>query len=117
MPSPRRRFLTSLSAVPLLPGALVRSQATPSPRPPESSPSPAPTETDRVAEALTEVVKRRYGAHLEATDSEDIQKGIVSNLKGADRVRSSRTLGNADEPVTAFQARPPGTEPKEKRKW
>ena len=70
-----------------------------------------------MAEALTEVVKRRYGAQLEAADLDEIQKGMVSNLKGADRVRTSRTLGNADGPVTVFEARPPGTAPKEKRKW
>ena len=70
-----------------------------------------------MAEALTEVVKRRYGAQLEATDLDEVQKGIVSNLKGADRLRTSRTLGNAGRPVTVFEARPPGTTPKEKRKW
>ncbi len=115
MSSPRRRFLTALSAVPLLPAALVRPQtATPLAG---ATPAPAPTETDRVAEALTEVVKRRYGSQLDPADLDEIQKSIVSNLKGADRVRSARRLGNADEPVTVFAARPPGTAPKEKRKW
>lgn len=113
MSSPRRRFLRSLSAVPLLPTTLVGPQPVAPPRP---SPSPETTETDRVAEALTEAVKRRYGSQLEAADLEEIQKGIVSNLKAADRLRNHMKLSNADEPVTVFEARPRATRPQKRRK-
>lgn len=96
MSSPRRLFLGTLAGVPLLPAALRAAQVPP--------PSPAPTEVDRMAEALAEVVKRRYGP--DPADLEEIRKGIVSNLRSADRIRGARKLGNGDEPVTIFEARP-----------
>lgn len=103
MSTPRRRFLKSLAAAPLLPRALVEPQRAPSPAP---SPSPSPV-PGPVAEALAEVVKRRYGSHLQAADLEDIQKGIEDNLQAAERLKKGMKLGNADEPVTLFRARPP----------
>jgi len=52
-------------------------------------------------------LSRRYGSQLQAADLEEIKKGIEDNLQAAERLRKSLKLGNADEPVTLFQARPP----------
>lgn len=96
MPNPRRRFLGSLLAAPVLPAAFAGSQAPP--------PSPPPTDADRMAEALAAVVERRYG--IGGDDLAEIRKGIAANLRNADRLRAARKLGNGDEPVTVFEARP-----------
>ena len=119
MATQRRSFLKSLAAAPLLPRALVSAQAAPSPTagpspavslpppPPPPSPSPA-TAPGPVAEALGQVVQRRYGSQLEAADLEEIKKGIEDNLQAADKLKKALKLTNADEPVNLFQAVPPG---------
>ena len=100
----RRTFLASLAAAPLLPAALV--QVAPNP-PGQPSPSPSPSdEPGPMALALAEAARVRFGAHLEAGDQAEIAKGIHANLQAADRLRAV-PLTNADEPVTAFAARPP----------
>jgi hypothetical protein len=107
MPTPRRGFLKSLAAVPLLPAAATAQTPTPSATPtPAASPSPAPP--GPVAEALTRVVEQRYGAQLDADALREIAKGIDDSLQGADRLRKAMKLTNADEPVTTFRARPSG---------
>jgi hypothetical protein len=108
----RRAFLGTLAGAPLLPVAFVGPQTAPSPGP---SPSPTPTEADRVADALTEAVKARWGSHLDAAALEEVRKGIASNLRAADRIRSARRLGNSDEPVTLFEARPRAAQQARKR--
>jgi hypothetical protein len=102
--STRRRFLASLAAAPLLP-----AQAT-SPPSPSSSPAPSPATPGPVAEALAAVVRHRYGSQLDAADVEEIKKTIGESLEAAGKLKKLR-LGNADEPVTRFEARPPGTAP------
>src|SRR5688500_1187192 len=106
----RRRFLKALAAAPLLPGAFLPAQAPPpiSPAvPAPAAPTPAATPAPGpAAQALGQVVRHRYGAQLEAADLEEIDRGIESNLQAADRLKAAIKLGNADEPVTAFEARP-----------
>src|SRR5258708_897745 len=101
MTTPRRRFLGSLAAVPLAPAALALPQAAP----PPPAPSPSPVTPTPMAEALAEVARRRYGAHFESGDSEAVLKLVAENLKAAERLQAHK-LGNADEPVTVFTARP-----------
>ncbi|HXB53536.1 MAG TPA: hypothetical protein VN461_02070 [Vicinamibacteria bacterium] len=101
MTTPRRRFLGTLAAVPLAPGALALPQTTP----PPAAASPSPSPPSPVAEALAEVARRRYGAHFDSGDSEAVLKLVAENLKAAERLQARR-LGNADEPVTVFAARP-----------
>jgi hypothetical protein len=110
--STRRRFLRSLAAAPLLPGALAAQTPSPSPTPsPTPRPAPAPSGApDPVAEALGELVRHRYGNQLDAEALVEIRKGIEANLKAAERLRAVK-LGNADEPVTVFAARPPSAPP------
>jgi hypothetical protein len=97
----RRHFLRTLAAAPLLPALGDAPAATP-------SPTPAPRAVDASARLLAQVIEQRYGAQLEAGDLDVITKGIGDALDGAARLRALR-LGNADEPVTLFHARPPGS--------
>jgi hypothetical protein len=101
MTTPRRRFLGTLAAVPLAPAAL----ALPQTGPPPAAPSPSPPVPSPVAEALAEVARRRYGAHFASGDAEAVQRLVAENLKAAERLQAQK-LGNADEPVTVFAARP-----------
>ncbi|MFI5006667.1 MAG: hypothetical protein ACHQKZ_04475 [Solirubrobacterales bacterium] len=102
----RRRFLSGLVAAPLVVAAEARSapQAPSQPATPAAPPAVPPA--DPVADALAEVVKRRYGAQLEAADLEAIRKSLGEARQNAERMRTAVALGNADEPVTVFEARP-----------
>ena len=109
---PRRGFLKALAAAPFVPAALVatRSPAAPqaaAPPPPVAAPPPpGATAPGPAAQALGQVVRHRYGSQLEADDLAEIDKAIEGNLQAADRLKSAVALGNADEPVTIFEARP-----------
>ena len=108
MTTPRRGFLKSLAAVPLAPAAIA-PQAVPAPAPappPVAAPAP-PTGHEAVAEALAEAVKREFGAHLDGAEIDAVKKELTRNLESAARLRQAARLGNADEPVSRFEARPP----------
>ena len=114
---PRRQFLKALGAAPLAPSALLAAQATPAAPPAAPSPTPSPGDTPPgpAAQALGQVVRQRYESHqLEAADLAEIDKGIESNLQAADRLKAAIRLGNADEPVTLFEARPRTVRPRPK---
>jgi hypothetical protein len=101
MATARRGFLKSLAVVPLVPAALA----------PQATPAPAsPSGHETVAEALAEVVKREFGAHLDAAELEAVKKELTRGLESAERLRKAARLGNADEPVVRFEARPPETQ-------
>ncbi len=102
MTTPRRRFLGSLAAVPLAPIALAQPPAA---APPPVAQSPSPPPPNPVAEAMAEVARRRFGAHLESGDAEAVLRLVTENLRAAERLQA-RKLGNGDEPVTIFAARP-----------
>jgi hypothetical protein len=93
----RRAFLGSMAALPLAKGALAQ---TPSPVP-APAPSPAPA-----AQALAQIVEQRWGALLDPAWKGEIASAIEGNLKAGERLRTVN-LGNGDEPVTVFEARPP----------
>ena len=98
MPVARRGFLRSVAAIPLVPAALGA----------QSAPPPAPPgEKDAVAEALAQAVKGQFGAHLDAAELETVKKELAKGLERAGRLRAQARLGNADEPVARFEARPP----------
>jgi hypothetical protein len=105
----RRDVLKTLAVAPLASEALA-PQAPPAP-PATPAPAPAPPAAlsgdEAVAEALTEAVKRQFGAHLDASELEAVQKEIARSLESARRLRTTARLGNADEPATLFEARPP----------
>jgi hypothetical protein len=99
MPVARRGFLTSAAAVPLAPAALALPGA--------PAPAAAPGGKEGVAEALAEAVKRQFGAHLDATELEAVKKELVRGLERGERLHREARLGNADGPVSLFEARPP----------
>jgi hypothetical protein len=107
MATPRRGFLKTLVAVPLVPAAAAVAQTPAAPPTPPPAPSPSPTAPGPVAEALTRVVEERYGAQLDADALREIAKGIDDAQGAAERLRKALKLTNADEPVTLFGARPP----------
>ena len=110
MGAPRRSFLISLAAVPLLPVTLTQVAPNP-PQPP--SPAPAPSDVPSpMAESLAEAARHRFGAHFEPGDMDEIRKAIHGNLQAADRLHKVK-LANSDEPVTLFAAQPPGATPRE----
>ena len=112
MSTPRRRFLASLALTPLAPEALA---ALPVQAPPPVAPAPPPA-PEPVVDALAEIVKRRYGAHLSDDDLLAVRKLLVESVKTGDRLRAAAPLGNADEPATVFEARPTARGPKAGRK-
>jgi hypothetical protein len=99
MPVPRRGFLRSVAAVPLVPESLAPQGA--------AAPAPAPSGNELVAEALAEAVKRQFGTRLDAAELESVKKELASGLERGERLRIQARLTNADEPVALFQARPP----------
>ena len=100
MTKARRGFLKSLAVVPLAPAAL-------GPQAPAAAAAPGAA----VARALTGAVKLQYGARLDAADLEAVEKEIARSLERAEKLQRRVRLGNADEPVTRFEARPPSPAP------
>jgi len=100
MATARRGFLKSVAAVPLAPAAALAPQGAPAPAAP-------PTGHEAVAEALAEALKRQFGAHLDAGELEAVKKELARNLERGERLHKDARLGNADEPVNRFEARPP----------
>jgi hypothetical protein len=107
MTTARRGFLKSLAVAPLAPAALApQAVPVPAPAPPPAAAPIPPTGHAAVAEALTEAVRREFGAHLAAADLDAVKKELTRNLESATRLRQAAKLVNADEPVTRFDARP-----------
>jgi hypothetical protein len=106
MPVARRGFLRTVAALPL---ALAEEPGlAPAALDPRAAPPAAlPGEKDAVAEALAQAVKAEFGAHLDGPGLEAVRKEIAKGLARAERLRQQARLGNADEPVTRFEARPP----------
>ena len=69
-----------------------------------------------MAEALTEAVRREFGAHLDAAELDAVKKELARNLESAARLRQAARLVNADEPVSRFEARPPAAPEKGSRR-
>ena len=104
--SGRRRFLSAVVAAPLLPAAFAQTPPPPVAPAPSPSPSPASPEAaarESVAEALTEAARRHFGDRFPADQAQDVRESIADNLRAAERLRALK-LGNADEPIFAFEA-------------
>ena len=112
-PAPSRRgFAKShalAAAAPALAGAgLALGQAPPAPSPaPTPTPVPTPEAPSSAAEALTEVVRIRWGKNLSGEQLGEIAKALDGRLKGAEAMRKV-ALTNADEPDVVFFAETPG---------
>lgn len=100
----RRAFLKALSVVPIAPEALASA---PAPAAPATPPAAAAAGKDAVASALAEAARLEHAGHLDARELEALRQEIGRSLEAASRLRATARLGNADEPVTLFAARPP----------
>lgn len=107
--SSRRAFAKTLAvaaAAPALLPAAALGQAAPAATPtPALTPTsvPTPEAPSSVAEALTEVVRIRWGKHLSGEQLGEIAKAIDGRLKAGEAMKKVK-LGNADEPDVVFFA-------------
>lgn len=98
----RREFALTVGAATL--GACVRT-----PSPPPSAPTPTTTPTAPAAadanapavDALTELVRHRYGAHLSEAQITMVRDDIRGGLRTSDRLRAI-LLPNSAEPDVVF---------------
>ena len=102
----RRAFARTLAVAAVAPAALLPAaaigQAT---APAAATPTPVPTpETpSSAAEALTEVVRIRWGKHLSGEQLGEIATSLDRRLRAADAMKKAN-LTNADEPDVVFTA-------------
>lgn len=116
----RRRFLmlvgaaglsTSLIAPALLAQGRSRKVEKPPLEPKPATPAktdgpaspPPPSEFADDARALTLIIERRYGKHLDASQLEQIRKELDGRMQAGQALRAVK-LGNHDEPDFAFHA-------------
>ena len=99
----RRDFALTVGAATL--GACVRAPSVPSsPSVPAPVASPAPSDNDAnapLADALTQLVRHRYGAHLSEEQIGRVNSDIRDGLRASDRLRAI-LLPNATEPDVVF---------------
>ena len=81
--------------------AAAAKPATPPVAPPAGAGDEKPLSDD--AKALLEIVKRRYGAHLDDTQLAGIAKEIDGRLDSGRALRAAK-LANSDEPDSTFHA-------------
>ncbi len=101
---------TAVAAPALLPAAAALGQPAPAGTPvPAATPTPVPTPEapSSVAEALTEVVRIRWGKNLSGEQLGEIAKSLDGRLRGAEAMKKVK-LTNADEPDVVFFAEGPG---------
>ena len=60
-----------------------------------------PEKLDQEADALYEIVRRRYGDRLTPQQQDEVRKMIGAQVEAARALRAVR-LGNADEPMQPF---------------
>src|SRR5687768_18368584 len=99
----RRDFAPTLGAATR--GACVgTAPVPPTPSSPAPTASPAPADADAnavLADAMTQLVRRRYGTHLTDEQIALVREDIVSGLRASDRLRAI-LLPNATEPDVVF---------------
>ena len=107
-PTSRRQFamtMAAIAAAPLLPKLGLR-HAGPSGAP--EPPDPQSQEPDKPlpdADALTEVVRIRYGKNLNDDQLAEVKRSINFRIRGGDRLKQFK-LANGDEPAFVFSATP-----------
>lgn len=101
----RRDFALTIGAATL--GACVRTSSVPPvATAPAPTPSPSPANADADAnpaltDAMTQLVKQRYGAHLTEEQLASVRDDIRSGLRASDRLRAI-LLPNSTEPDVVF---------------
>jgi hypothetical protein len=93
--------VAAAAAPALFPAAAALGQAAPPAATP--TPVPVPDAPSSVAEALTEVVRIRWGRHLSGEQLGRVAKALDGRLKGAEAMKKV-ALTNADEPDVSFFA-------------
>jgi hypothetical protein len=109
----RRRFLQVLGLAGIagaMPASGLLAQSSTPPRSPARAdsaatpPPPAtPTGPSDDARALAEILKRRYGQHLNDEQLLAVTRELDQRIQGGRRLREAK-LVNADEPDTTFRA-------------
>jgi hypothetical protein len=66
-----------------------------------TEPTPEPAKPDPEAEALFDIVLRRYGARLTPAELEELRSIVAAQVQAARALRAVR-LSNADEPGQPF---------------
>jgi hypothetical protein len=77
------------------------SGATPA-RPDSAAAPAAPSEISADARSLAEIIRRRYGKHLDNDQLEAVTRELDSRLRGGKAMRDVK-LANGDEPDFTFQ--------------
>jgi hypothetical protein len=99
----RRDFALTMGAATL--GACAGTPPVPPALPPvTSTTSPAdatPDANGALADAMTQLVRQRYGAHLTDDQIKSVREDIVSGLRASDRLRAM-LLPNGTEPDVVF---------------
>ena len=99
----RRDFALTIGAATL--GACVRTPtAPPVTTAPSTTPSPANPDADAdpaLTDAMTQLVKQRYGAHLTEEQLASVRNDIRAGLRASDRLRAI-LLPNSTEPDVVF---------------
>ena len=99
----RRDFALTVGAATL--GACVRAPSVPpTPAGPAPVTSPPPSDNDAnapLADAMTQLVRQRYGAHLSDEQIGRVNSDIRDGLRASDRLRAI-LLPNATEPDILF---------------
>jgi|RhiMetdeSRZDD1v2_1073273.scaffolds.fasta_scaffold578064_2 hypothetical protein len=98
----RRDFALTIGAATL--GACVRTPPPPAATAPAATPSPANADADpnpALTDAMTQLVKQRYGAHLTDEQMASVRNDIRSGLRASDRLRAI-LLPNSTEPDVVF---------------
>ena len=112
----RRAFARTLAAAAAAPAALLpvaavgQAAAPAAAATPPPTPVPTPEAPSSAAEALTEVVRIRWGKDLSGEQLGQIAKAIDGRLKAAAAMTKVK-LGNADEPDVVFSAGAEGSRP------
>lgn len=96
----RRSFMKALTATSLLPSFLAGCGQSARPNGNEKRPSAS---IDAEIQALTDVIRNRYGSKLTDQQLQEIHSEIESNLKNREQLRLVR-LKNSDEPDVIFRA-------------
>ncbi|MDQ5844184.1 MAG: twin-arginine translocation signal domain-containing protein [Acidobacteriota bacterium] len=98
------KFIPAVGGAGLLAANLPLGALAQTPTPlPSPSPSPTPATPSPLAEAYAEVVKQRFGAHVEGGQWAQIKRELEGNVRSSDRLRTFK-LQNGDEPDFTFTA-------------
>jgi hypothetical protein len=62
---------------------------------------PAPSSAERQAQALAEIVRLRFGQHLNAAQMKSVQQRLARSLATSEQLKRTR-LENGDEPAFVF---------------